>query len=211
MKMPEPITRLIDNFQRLPGIGPKTAQRLTFQLLHFPQEDIEKFANNLLSLKTKTRLCKICKNVSQHEACLVCQDESRDSSKILIVSTPLDSFAIEKSGYKGTYHVIHGIIDPLNNIGPDELYINDLVLRLKNIFAKDGNYSFNNPIEIIIATNSSMEGESTSMYISKLLKDHFIDLPIKVTRIARGLPVGGDIEYADDITLSRALEGRVTL
>lgn len=206
MKIPAPITRLIDNFQRLPGIGPKTAQRLTFQLLHFPQQDLEQFAKNLINLKTQTTLCKICKNVSQNDTCLICEDIMRDKNKILVVSTALDSFAIEKSGYNGLYHVLHGVIDPLNNIGPEELFINDLILRISNFYQDSSNKEI---LEIILATNSSMEGESTAMYITKLIKDSFSDNPVKVSRIARGLPVGGDIEYADDMTLSRALDGRI--
>lgn len=209
MKIPSPITRLIDNFERLPGIGPKTAQRLTFQLLHFPQEELENFANNLISLKSKTRLCSSCKNVSENDKCLICEDSLRDKRKILVVSTPLDSFAIEKSGYKGVYHVLHGVIDPLNNIGPDELFIKELLNRLQsfideNMFNDDTSLK----IEVILGTNSSMEGEATSMYITKMIREKFDGDTVKITRIARGLPVGGDIEYADDITLSRALEGR---
>ena len=211
MKIPAPIIRLIDNFQRLPGIGPKTAQRLTFQLLHFPQQDLEHFANNLISLKTQTMLCKECKNVSQSEMCLICQDSMRDHNKILVVSSALDSFAIEKSGYKGLYHILHGVIDPLNNIGPEELFIKQLITRIKNKIEGTGtNNSYNTnttsdtsfnsefsdnsinfdtssssigssntsitketPLEVILATNSSMEGESTSMYITKLIKDNF--------------------------------------
>lgn len=208
MKIPSPIVRLIDNFERLPGIGPKTAQRLTFQLLHFPQEELENFAKNLTDLKSKTRLCKLCKNVSENELCLICDDPVRDKKKILVVSTPLDSFAIEKSGYKGVYHILHGVIDPLNNIGPDELFIKDLISRIEEIQNENVFGASESPVEIILATNSSMEGESTAMYITKIIKESFDNSIVKVTRIARGLPVGGDIEYADDITLSRALEGR---
>lgn len=209
MKIPSSITKLIDNFERLPGIGPKTAQRLVFQLLHFPQHELEKFAENLIGLKGKTKLCNICKNVSEGDVCSVCSDFNRDTRKILVVSSPLDSFAIEKSGYKGTYHILHGVIDPLNNIGPEEIFIKALLDRLENLFSEEVFDSEPvSPVEVILATNSSMEGESTSMYITKMIKDKLSTKNIRITRIARGLPVGGDIEYADDITLSRALEGR---
>lgn len=197
MKIPGPIIKLIDYFERLPGIGPKTAQRLTFQLLHFPQDELAGFAESLSSLKGKTRLCEVCKNVSEFERCAVCEDASRDEKKILVVASPLDAFAIEKSGYKGVYHVLHGIIDPLNNIGPEEIFINELIERLIDL----------EDAEVILATNSGMEGESTAMYITRLIKDKGLDR-VRITRIARGLPVGGDIEYADDVTLSRALDGR---
>ena len=194
VKIPQGITRLIDAFQSLPGVGPKTAQRLTFHLLHFPQEYLDNFANSLLELKEKTKLCSICKNISEEELCSVCNDSSRDAETILVVAHPLDTFALEKTGYKGSYHVLHGLIDPLNSVGPEELFIKDLVERL------------NGQTEIILATNSSMEGESTAMYIARQVREK--QPKVRITRIARGLPVGGDIEYADDITLSRALDGR---
>jgi recombination protein RecR len=202
MKMPKPISDLIESFERLPGIGPKSSQRLTFYLLHFPQEELEKFARSLVGLKTGTRLCSICKNVTENDVCSVCADDSRDKNIIAVVASALDSFALERTGYKGVYHVLHGIIDPLNNIGPEEIFIKELVSRVKAMAGKE-------EIELILATNSSMEGESTAMYISRLVREISADEDkIKITRIARGLPVGGDIEYADDITLSRALEGR---
>lgn len=202
MKMPKPISDLIESFERLPGIGPKTSQRLTFYLLHFPQEELEKFARSLVGLKTGTKLCSVCKNVTENEICNVCNDNSRDRNIIAVVSSALDAFALEKTGYKGVYHVLHGIIDPLNNVGPEEIFIKELVGRVK-VLAEDGE------LELILATNTSMEGESTAMYISRLIREIPVDEnKIKITRIARGLPVGGDIEYADDITLSRALEGR---
>lgn len=212
MKLPNPLIRLIDHFERLPGIGPKTAQRLVFQLLHFPQNELENFAESLVALKNKTKLCEICKNVSEHSRCSICEDSNRDKRKILVVASALDSFAIEKSGFKGTYHILHGIIDPLNNIGPDELFIKDLIERLTNltneVAFEDIEDQKVSTIEVILATNSSMEGESTSMYLTRLIRENFTEDLVRITRIARGLPVGGDIEYADDITLSRALEGR---
>jgi len=203
MNIPKPISKLIDHFQRLPGIGPKTAQRLTFQLLHYPQEELKGFAGALTGLKENTRLCAECKNVTEFEVCEVCDDPARDKKQIAIVATPMDVLALEKTGYKGVYHVLHGIIDPLNNVGPDEIFIKDLLTRVEKLVLAS------EPVEIIMATNTSMEGESTAMYILRLLRDAgFANETVKVTRIARGLPVGGDLEYADDVTLSRAMEGR---
>lgn len=212
MKLPKPISNLIDYFERLPGIGPKTAQRLTFSLLNFPQEELERFSDSLTQLKKGTKLCKVCKNVTENDICSVCDDPLRDKRIIAVVSSALDAFALEKTNFKGVYHVLHGIIDPLNNIGPDEIFVKDLVDRIENLLNEKSFDNFDEPkeIEIILATNTSMEGESTAMYISKLIRESgFDDKNVKITRIARGLPVGGDIEYADDITLSRALEGRL--
>lgn len=201
MKIPKPISKLIESFERLPGIGPKTASRLTFYLLRFPQEELEKFAEALTQLKIGTKMCNACKNIGEEELCSVCADRGRDQHIIAVVANPLDVFALEKTGYRGVYHVLHGVIDPLNNVGPDELYIGELITRLDSL---DGD------AEIILATNTSMEGESTAMYIQKMIRESgFGEESVRITRIARGLPVGGDIEYADDITLSRALEGRV--
>lgn len=207
MKVPRSIKNLIESFQSLPGIGPKTAQRLTFHLLHFPQDYLDRFAGSLVELKTKTKICTVCRNVGEGELCAVCEDNSRDKNIILVVASPMDVFAVEKTGYKGLYHVLHGLIDPLNGIGPEELFITELIDRIKTPDSAN-----DDPLEVIIATNTSMEGESTAMYIAKLVKDNGIDLEkVKLTRIARGLPVGGDIEYADEITLTRAIEGRVNL
>lgn len=224
MKIPKPIQDLINVFERLPGIGPKTAQRLTFHLLHFPQEELEKMGEAFAGLKKGTQFCEICKNIDENAVCSVCSDPSRDSNKILVVTSPLDVYALEKVGYKGRYHVLHGVINPLENIGPDEIFIGELIQRLHKL--QSGELSDlekihngkimpddeeGGQIEVILATNSSMEGESTAMYISKLIRDEgFSEDAVKITRIARGLPVGGDIEYADDITLTRALEGRGT-
>jgi recombination protein RecR len=211
VKLPKPISSLIDYFERLPGIGPKTAQRLTFSLLNFPQEELEKFSLSLTELKKGTKLCSICKNVSEYDICSVCDDPTRDKNIIAVVSSPLDAFALEKTNFKGVYHVLHGVIDPLNNIGPEEIFIKELMDRITTLLNEK---SFENTdgfvsVEIILATNTSMEGESTAMYISKSIHDLKLDEEkISITRIARGLPVGGDIEYADDITLSRALDGR---
>jgi len=214
VKLPKPISNLIDYFERLPGIGPKTAQRLTFSLLNFPQEELEKFSDSLIQLKKGTKLCKVCKNVTENDICSVCDDPLRDKRIIAVVASALDAFALEKANFKGVYHVLHGIIDPLNNIGPDEIFVKDLLDRIDNLLNEKSIDNFDEPkeIEIILATNTSMEGESTAMYISKLIREEgYSDEQIKITRIARGLPVGGDIEYADDITLSRALEGRSSI
>jgi len=203
VKIPTPILKLIESFERLPGIGPKTAQRLTFYLLHFPEEELQKFADSLVNLKRGTKLCEVCHNVSEADLCSVCSDPSRDKQVILVVSNALDAFAIEKTGFKGVYHVLHGIIDPLNNIGPEELFVRELKDRVLAMADSD------TKVEVILATNTSMEGEATAMYISKMLRDAGLGTDtVKISRIARGLPVGGDIEYADDITLSRALDGR---
>ncbi len=229
MKLPKTISKLIDSFERLPGIGPKSAQRLTFYLMNLPQEELEKFASSLSTLKKDTRLCSTCKNVSEDELCTVCSDLARNKKKILVVSSILDTFAVEKTGYDGVYHVLHGVIDPLNNIGPEEIFINELIERIKDVVSdtnsaldsEDINFydleddassqttSSQDMLEVILATSSSLEGESTAMYLTKLIRENgFTKDKVKITRIARGIPVGGDIEYADDITLSKALEGR---
>jgi recombination protein RecR len=206
VKIPRSISKLIESFERLPGIGPKTAQRLTFHLLHFPETELQTFADALVDLKRGTKLCSICKNVSENDTCSVCDDASRNKNIIAVVANPLDTFALEKTGFKGTYHVLHGIIDPLNNIGPEELFINELLDRVNNLLGAD------EQTEVILATNTSLEGEATAIYISKQLREQHSDIQqLKITRIARGLPVGGDIEFADDITLSRAMDGRSQL
>lgn len=198
MTIPKAIQNLIESFEKLPGVGPKTAQRLTFYLLHVPQGELDKFAASLQDLKKDTILCSICYMIDDRNPCSICSDQNRDHSTICVVEQPLDVLALEKGrGYKGIYHVLHGKIDPLNNIGPDEIYISQLFQRLK----KDSKVK-----EIILATNPTMEGEATAMYISKQLKNHNPD--INVTRIGRGLPVGADLEYADDVTLQRAMDGR---
>ena len=207
MKIPKSITSLIESFEKLPGIGPKTAQRLTFYLLHFPQEELNNFSQAVKGLKEGTKLCSICKNVGESDICSVCTDPQRDKSLIAVVAGPLDTFALERTGFKGMYHVLHGLIDPLNNIGPEELFINDLIVRLKRMRSEEAMFT---KIEVVLATNPGMEGESTAFYITKLIRESgFDNNEIKITRIARALPVGGDIEYADDITLTRALEGRL--
>lgn len=207
MKIPKSITSLIESFEKLPGIGPKTAQRLTFYLLHFPQEELNNFSQAIRGLKEGTKLCSICKNVGENDICSVCGDNQRNKNLIAVVAGPLDTFALERTGFKGVYHVLHGLIDPLNNIGPEELFINDLIARLKHMSSDATMFT---KIEVVLATNTGMEGESTAFYITKLIRESGFDSSkIKITRIAHGLPVGGDIEYADDITLTSALDGRL--
>lgn len=203
MSLAKPIKRLIEAFERLPGIGPKTAARLTYYLLHVPQGELDEFAKALTSLKRDTVLCSICRNIAEEDPCPICADQTRDKSIICVVEQPLDLLALEKAGnYKGLYHVLHGVISPLNNIGPDELYLADLLDRVAK---------HTNPLEeVLLATNPSMEGEATAMYIKKEIEKKKANglEGLKVTRLAHGLPVGGDLEYADEVTLSRALEGR---
>lgn len=199
MKIARAVSRLIEALEKLPGIGPKTAQRLTFYLLHNPQSELDKFAEALKRLKRDTKECSLCFNVSESDPCEICVDRGRDQAKICVVGQPLDVLAIEKGGfYDGLYHVLGGAISPLNNIGPEELHIYDLLPRLKGGKAA----------ELILATNPNMEGEATAMYIRKMLVDKGLVKKIKITRIGRGLPIGADLEYADEVTLNRAFEGR---
>lgn len=193
-RVPKSVQNLIEAFERLPGIGPKTAQRLTYYLLHAPIEEAKALAESAIGMKEKTKICSICFNIGEDDTCVICSDSSRDESVIAVVENPLDVLALEKANFKGLYHVLHGVISPLENIGPGELHIRELLPRLKSDKVK----------EIILATNPTMEGEATAMYIQRLISP----LGVKVTRIARGLPVGSDLEYADETTLSRAMEGR---
>ena len=194
--IPKVVRELIEAFERLPGIGPKSAQRLTYYLLHAPKEEAEMLAKSALALKESTVLCSICFNISEKDPCEIDTDPTRDKSIICVVEDPLDVLAIDRTNFKGLYHVLHGSISPLQNIGPDELHVKELLPRLKDGTVK----------EVILATNPTMEGEATAMYIVKQLKTRHPE--IKITRIGRGLPVGADIEYADEVTLGRALEGR---
>ena len=204
MKVPKTIENLIESFEKLPGVGQKTAQRLTFYLLHVPQADLDKFSEAIQNLKKDTLMCSICFNIGETDPCEICSNSQRDSFTVCVVEQPLDVLALEKNGrYTGLYHVLHGRIDPLNNIGPDEIYIHQLFERVNN--SKNG-HSIK---EIIIATNPTMEGEATAMYIVKQLRVNNPNL--KITRIGRGLPVGADLEYADEVTLQRAMEGRSEL
>lgn len=195
MKIPKAVANLIDAFEALPGIGPKTAARLTYYLLHAPDSLSVNLAKSVKELKGRTKICSVCQNITENDPCDICADGERDSSIICIVEDPLDVWAIEKSdSFSGLYHVLHGVIAPLENIGPEELRIRQLLPRLK-----DGRVT-----EVILATNPSMEGEATAMYIQRLIGP----LKIKTTRIARGIPIGAELEYADEITVRRAFEGR---
>ncbi len=192
---PPPIARLIEALVKLPGIGPKTASRLAFYLLRAPDEEVMALAEALRDLKQQTRLCEICFHITDESPCAICRDERRDHGLICVVEEPLDVLAIERTGeYTGVYHVLHGVISPMDGVGPEHLRIRELVERVQR----------ETPREVILATNPSLEGENTAIYIHRLLAP----LGVRVTRLARGLPVGGDLEYADEITLVRALQGR---
>ena len=193
-QIPKSVQALIEAFERLPGIGPKTAQRLTFYLLHAPIEEAQALADAALGMKQKTKVCTICFNIGEEDLCRICIDPGRAQEVLAVVENPLDVLALERANFKGLYHVLHGVISPLENIGPSEIRIKEILPRLKGGKIK----------EVILATNPTMEGEATAMYIQKLITH----LGVRVTRIARGLPVGSDLEYADETTLSRALEGR---
>jgi len=193
---PEPVARLIEALQRLPGIGPRTAQRLTFFLLKRPPEEVRELAESLLSVKSNITHCRRCFNVTDSDPCRICADPGRDASLLCIVEEPNDLLAMERTGeFRGRYHVLLGALSPLDGIGPEDLKVRELFQRL------DGESVVE---EIILATNPNVEGEATAIYLAKLLKP----LGVRLTRIARGLPVGGDLEYADQVTLSKALEGR---
>ncbi|MBN2087817.1 recombination protein RecR [Candidatus Peregrinibacteria bacterium] len=194
--IPKNIERVIEEFSKMPGIGPKSAERLTFYLLKKTESDIRNIGDTISKLKEGIKYCEICKNLTTETKCAICEDSSRNQSTICIVEDVLDLIALEKANeYKGAYHVLHGLISPVEGIGPDELTITDLVDRVQN----------NDIKEVIIGLNPSMEGEATASYIMRFIKP----LNVRVTRIARGIPVGGDLEYADSQTLKRALEGRL--
>jgi recombination protein RecR len=198
--LPEPVQNLIDAFSRLPGVGPKTASRLTFYLLRAPEDISESLSAALLEIKQGTGLCKVCFNITRKESivCEVCASDTRDQSLLCVVEEPLDVLALERTdGFNGLYHVLHGVLSPIEGIGPEDLKIKELLTRLK-----EGAFD-----EVILATNPSMEGDATAMY----LHQQIVSLGIRVTRLARGLPVGGDLEYADQNTLLRALAGRQSL
>lgn len=201
--LPKSVERLIESFQKLPGIGPKTASRLTFYLLHVPQQQLDSFGKNIKNLRANTVTCSKCQNISEQDPCIICSSPNRNEQVLCVVEQPIDILSLEKTGkYQGVYHVLHGAIDPLNNIGPDELRIAHLINRLKKDRVK----------EVILATNSNMEGEATAMYIRreilKLKAQNEKLAELIISRLAHGLPVGGDLEYADEATLSKALEGR---
>ena len=196
--IPEPVTKLVEAFSRLPGVGPKTASRLTYYLLRAPDEYSLGLADALGNLKAQTRFCSACFNITVADPCAICSSRDRDEAILAVVEEPLDLMAIERTGvYRGRYHVLHGAISPVEGIGPDDLKIRELVARVAQGQAS----------EVIIATNPGMEGDATAMYLQRELASS----KVKVTRLARGLPTGGDLEYVDSITLMRALEGRSEL
>ncbi|MCZ6788387.1 MAG: recombination mediator RecR [Chloroflexi bacterium] len=190
-----PVADLIEEFHKLPGIGSKSAQRLTYYLVRMPQEEARKLAETILAVKERIIFCSQCQNISEVDPCPICTNPERDRSMICVLEEPLDVLALERTHcYKGLYHVLHGAISPMNGIGPEELRLRELLDRLK-----DGSVQ-----EVVLATNPNLEGEATAMYIHRLISP----LIPKVTRLARGLPVGGDLEYADEVTLTRAFQGR---
>jgi len=196
--IPEPVTKLVEAFSRLPGVGPKTASRLTYYLLRSPDELSLGLADALKNLKEQTQFCSVCGNITVDDPCPICADERREKTMVAIVEEPLDVIAIERTGsFSGKYHVLHGAISPVNGIGPDDIRIKELVERV------DGG----DILEVIIATNPGMEGDATAMYIQRELEGK----GVRITRLARGLPVGGDLEYVDSVTLTRALQGRSEL
>lgn len=192
---PAALERLTEQFARLPGIGGKTAQRLAFHVLALPQEDAEAFAQAILDAKSEIRTCPKCQNLTDRELCPICADDRRDHSTVCVVAEPRDVIAMERAReYNGVYHVLHGVISPLNHMGPDDIRIRELLQRVAAGEVR----------EVIMATNPDTEGEATAMYISRLLRN----LEVKVTRLAYGIPVGSQLEYTDEVTLTRALEGR---
>ena len=195
MPAAEPIARLVEEFNRLPGIGPKSAQRVTYHLLRAPGEQAEALAEAIRAVKEKLSLCSICLNITDSDPCPICRDTERDHTTICVVEEPIDILPLERTKkFNGLYHVLHGVIAPADGIGPEELKIKELLSRLNGGLVT----------EVILATNPNLEGETTNMYLQRLVAP----LGIRVTRLARGLPYGGDLEYADDVTIARALEGR---
>ncbi|CAM5777959.1 MULTISPECIES: recombination mediator RecR [Brevibacillus] len=195
MFYPEPVSKLIEGFMKLPGIGPKTAGRLAFFVLNMKEDDVLDLAKALVNAKRQLQYCSVCNNITDLDPCHICRDKRRDGSIICVVQEPKDVVAMEKTReFEGYYHVLHGAISPMDGIGPEDIRIPDLLKRLGDEQVK----------EVILATNPNIEGEATAMYISRLIKP----FGIRVTRIAHGLPVGGDLEYADEVTLTKALEGR---
>ena len=192
---PEPFARLIEALQRLPGIGPKSAQRMTFFLLKRPLDEVRELSEAIIALKEKITYCSLCFNVTDEDPCRICADPARDDRVLCVVEEPNDLLAMERTGeFRGRYHVLLGALSPLDGIGPEDIKIRELLARLET----------GGTIEVILATNPNVEGEATAIFLAKLLRP----LGVRVTRIARGLPVGGDLEYADQVTLSKALEGR---
>ncbi|MEG0797964.1 MAG: recombination mediator RecR [Acidaminococcaceae bacterium] len=195
MRMIKPLANVQEQLRRLPGIGSKTALRLAYHIIDMPEAEVQRLAEVLLAAKQQIKVCTVCYNLSDSEVCEVCREKTRDHSIICVVEQPQDVMAMERSrGYQGVYHVLHGVLSPLDGVGPDKLKVRELVLRLQGTEVK----------EVIVATNSDVEGEATAVYLAHLLKP----LGVNVSRIAHGLPVGGDLEYADEVTLARALENR---
>ncbi|MCL2838016.1 MAG: recombination mediator RecR [Oscillospiraceae bacterium] len=193
-----PLAKLIESFERLPGIGHKTAQRLAFYMLGLPEEEALAMADAIVNAKRSVRYCKICQNLTDGEVCALCANDKRDESIVCVMESPKDVVQMEKTHeFSGIYHVLHGAISPMENIGPEDIRIKELLARLADGTVK----------EVVMATNPNLEGEATAMYISKLIKP----LGIKVTRIAYGVPVGGDLEYADEVTLSKAMQLRIEI
>lgn len=202
--MIDSLEKLIEGFAKLPGIGKKTAQRMAFYILKERKEEAESLAKAILEVKEKVKYCSICFNITEEDPCLICRDEKRDRSIICVVEEANDVVALEKTDqYQGLFHVLGGVLAPLDGVGPDDLKIKELLLRLKG--PKDTASREKEVKEVILATNPNTEGEATAIYIAKLVKP----LGIKVTRIARGLPAGGDLEYANEVTLANAIEGRI--
>jgi recombination protein RecR len=196
----EPVARLIEALSRLPGIGPKTAQRLTYHLLRSPEPEVRALVAALVALKEEVVFCSRCFNISTDSLCPICQDTSRDQRRLCVVEEALDVLALERSGaFRGAYHVLHGAISPMDGIGPERLKIRELVERAQEAERRDQPF-----LEVILATNPTLEGEATAMYLAERLAGHVGS----ITRIARGIPVGGDLEYADEVTLVRAMQGR---
>ena len=192
---PGPVVRLIEEFHKLPGVGPKSAQRLTYYLLRMPAAEARALAEAILEVKERIIFCGTCQNVTDTNPCRICDGDRRDRNMVCVVEEPMDTLAVERSGsYQGLYHVLHGAISPMDGIGPEDLKIEELLARLRG----------DEVSEVILTTNPNLEGEATAMYLTRLLRP----LGVKVTRLARGLPMGGDLEYADDVTLTRAMEGR---
>lgn len=194
----EPVSRLIEEFHRLPGIGPKSAARLAYHLLRMPEVQARSLAEAIIAVKEKISLCSLCQNLTDTDPCAICDSTQRDRTMICVVEEPLNILALERTaGYNGLYHVLHGVISPIEGIGPDDLKIGELLARLRD----------SSVLEVIVATNPNLEGEATAMYLQRLISP----LGLRVTCLGRGLPVGGDLDYADEVTLARALEGRRAL
>ena len=192
---PEPIIRLIEAFHRLPGVGPKSAQRLAYHILRVPEQEAHLLADAIRDVKARIRMCSICMNITESDPCSYCQDDLRDGALICVVEQALDILAMERTAaFRGKYHVLHGVLNPMDGIGPEHIRVRELLLRVQT----------GGVTEIIMATNPSLEGEATSMYVHRLMGP----LGVKVTRLARGLPSGADLEYTDDLTIARAFEGR---